>query len=199
LYLVRDKKTKRIIFSNPASLKEKLKNKAVYPHFDAKTMEVLKTDMKSLPQHYTVDTKGFLSPMSVEEMAAKGFLVFEEDLARYIEYSDENSLFPDDKYIRLVLLALKLNLIKTIQQCLEAFRMLDKEFEARVAQIYNPGLETKIMKDYIAWIDEGKPAGDKREIKYRSMKETIDSFKQEYKEVRAMIKEIIIPLKEQGT
>ncbi len=194
MYIIRMKKSKEIVLEHAAPLSAKLKGKDIYPAFNSKTMELLKYDGNTLPPHYKVTKDRSLVPKTAAELAEEGLIEFGEDLSLY----GVQVPAADDGNLQNVKLALELKLVKTIRHCREAFRMLDDEFEARVAQLYRPGLEAKIMKDYIEWMDEGKPADDKREKKYLDMKETINAVKEEYKEVRAALKAIIVPLKGQN-
>ena len=194
MYIVRMKKSKEVVLEHPASLDKKLKGKDIYPAFNSKTMELLKYDGDTLPPHYKVTKDRFLVPKTAAELAGEGLIEFGDDLGLY----GVKVPAADDSNLQNIKLALELKLVKSLRHCEEAFRMLDDEFEARVARLYRPGMEAKLMKDYMAWLEEGKPADDKREKKYLDMKETIDAIKDEYKEVRAKLKEIIVPLKEQN-
>lgn len=198
-YLIRDQKTKAIIYDTPSPVNKKLKGKDIYPEFNSKTMELLKYDGENPPEHFKVKKNGFIVEKTLPELAKEGLIRFGNQLKKYVEYQpamDEPGV--DKTYSHMVRLGLKHKLIKTVQQCQQAFSMLDDEFEARVARLYRPGMEAKILKDYIEWMEEGKPAGDKREKKYLDMKAAVDALKDEYKEVRAALKAIVIPLKEQS-
>ncbi len=194
MYLVRDKETKEIIFENSDPLPEGLSGRDVYPIFDGKKMELLTYDGEQLPQHYKV-RKGVVLEKTAKEKLRDGLIRFGTDLFQHVEYDGQSSDLPN---MQLVKAGLKNKLIKTIADCERAFKLLDDEFESRVGDKFRPGYEAKIMKDYIEWMEEGKPADDKREKKYLDMKETIASVKEEYKEVRAALKAIVIPLKEQN-
>ena len=190
LYVVLNKKTKDILHIQPAALSQKLKGKDVYPDFNSKTMQLAKTDLQRLPDHFNVNKKGFIVEKTFEEKILEGIIGFDE-LFRF-EGAFGDSGFDKVKFV------LDNKLIKTAAQCKAVFAYLDAEFEEKVAREYRPGMEAKLMKDYLEWMDEGKPAGDKREKKYLDMKETIAAVKEEYKEVRAALKVIVIPLKEQN-
>ncbi len=198
-YLIRDKKTKAIIYDTPAQINASLEGKDIYPEFNAKTMELLKYDGENPPEHFKVNKKGFIVEKTLPELVKDGLIRFGNQLAKYIEYQpamDEAGV--DKTNLHVVQLGLKHKLIKTIQQCQQAFGMLDDEFESRVSEKFRPGLEAKLMKDYMAWMEEGKPADDKREKKYLDMKAAIDAVKDEYKGVRAKLKKIIVPLKKKA-
>jgi hypothetical protein len=189
MYVVRNKKDKTIIHIDPTPLTQKRTGEEVFPDFNSKTMQLLKTNLTQLPDHFNVDKNGNIIEKTFEEKIKEGIIGFDELF--HFDGSFENAGFDSVAFV------LDNDLIKTIAQCEAVFAYLDAQFEARVAKIYSPGLETKIMKDYIAWMDEGKPDGDKRETKYNTMKANIDAIKEQYKEVRGKLKEIIIPLKEQ--
>jgi hypothetical protein len=197
-YLIRDKKTKSIIYDTPTPISPDLKGIDIYPEFNGKTMELLKFDGPNPPEHFKVNKKGFMVAKTLKELAKEGLIKFGAHLSKYIDYQAAMDHSGQNRtHFHVVQLGLKLKLIKTLYDCQQAFSMLDDEFESRVGEKYRPGLEAKIMKDYIAWMDEGKPEGDKRETKYKTMKADIESIKEEYKEVRAKLKKIILPLKEQ--
>lgn len=194
MYLVRDKETKEIIFENSEPLPEGLKGRDVYPIFDERKMELITYDGDRLPRHYKV-RKGVVLEKNLKEKLKDGLIRFGTDLFSHVEFDGKSSDLPN---MQIVKAGLKYKLIKTLADCELAFKLLDDEFEARVAQLYRPGMEAKLMKDFMAWMEEGKPAGDKREKKYLDMKAAVDAIKEEYKEVRAKLKEIIVPLKEQN-
>jgi hypothetical protein len=192
MYAVRDKATKEIIFENSDPLPKGLKGKDVYPIFDAKKMELLTYDGDQLPLHYKV-RKGVVFEKTSKEKLKDGLVKFDKDLFMHVEFDGESNDLPN---MQLVKKGLKHKLIKTATDCELAFLLLDEEFESRVADIFRPGYEVKIMKDFTDWIGEGKPEGDKREKKYLDMKAAIQAIKDEYKEPRANLKKIIVPLKE---
>lgn len=190
LYVVLNKKTKEILHIQPTALNQKLKGKDVYPDFNPKTMQLAKTDLQRLPDHFNVNKKGFIVEKTFEEKILEGIIGFDE-LFRF-EGASGDPGFDKVKFV------LDNKLIKTVAQCKAVFAYLDAEFEAKVAREYRPGLEAKLMKDYMAWLEQGKPADDKREKKYLDMKAAIDAIKEEYKEVRAKLKKIIVPLKKKA-
>lgn len=186
-----DKKTEKIIYKNTALGDKKLKGNEIYPYFNPKVMEIVEFDGDILPEHYKV-VKGKIVELTFKEKVKEGLVEFGEDLFSHVEFDGKNKDLPS---MQLVKVGLKYNLIKTLDHCNLAFNMLDEEFENQIAREYRPGYETKILKDYINWSNEGKPKNDKREKKYLEMQAFIDKLKEEYKPVRAKLKKIIGPLK----
>jgi hypothetical protein len=67
MYIVRDKKSKAIIHINPAPLEQNLEDKDVYFQFNNKTMEIGKTDMLYLPEHFDINKNGEIIEILSEE------------------------------------------------------------------------------------------------------------------------------------
>ena len=73
MYVVLDKKTKKIVHKNPAPLVADLKPQEVYFKFDPATMEIGKTD-GVLPEHFDVDKNGNIVERSLEKLASEGII-----------------------------------------------------------------------------------------------------------------------------
>jgi hypothetical protein len=80
MYLVRDKKSKKIIHVNPAPLSQDLKEKEVYYKFDQRTMEIGRTDRR-LPEHFEIDKEGIINELSLEEQVKRKIITLSEDEA----------------------------------------------------------------------------------------------------------------------
>jgi hypothetical protein len=199
MYIARDKKTKDILHINMAKLSENLEGIQVYSGFDPDTVEILKSELDHMPDHYNVDEKGYVVPKSREEKIIEGIIGFEE-LFRFQETgtasgsttagADTGTGIFDD-----IVFVLENNLIKTTEQCKIIFKYLDKHFEHEISGKYRSSFETKLLKDYIAWSNEGKPSNDKRETKYLKMKTYIDGVKEQYKPLRGELKKLITQIK----
>ena len=74
MYVVRTKKTKEVLFINHAPLKDKLKGKDVWPEYDARTMQVLKSKLPDLPAHYRVDENDLIVALTNKELVEQGLL-----------------------------------------------------------------------------------------------------------------------------
>ena len=196
MYIVRDLETKDILCENPLPVSDDLQGIDIYPHFDEQTMELLKTDVEDIiPSReelaqYGVDEHGFLIQKPLEERVNEGLIEFGPELTGYVEKPGLVA-----RAVKTVELGLKVNLIKTVVDCEKAFAMLDDDFERRVAEKYKPGIETKVIKGLVEWMYEKRPENDKREGKYLRMKEDIEKIKDEYKPIRAQLKELIGALK----
>lgn len=76
MYIVRDKKTKKVIHTNPAPLFQNLKGKDVYYKFDSLKMEIGKTD-GLLPKHFDISETGEIVELTVQELVDKGVIKLE--------------------------------------------------------------------------------------------------------------------------
>lgn len=76
MYIVRDKKTKKILHNNPAPLVQNLGNKEVYFKFDPKKMEIGKTD-GSLPEYFDINEKEEIVELTLPDLVERGFVKLE--------------------------------------------------------------------------------------------------------------------------
>ena len=74
MYVVRNKKTKEIIHINPAPLSQKLEGKDVYYYYDEEAMEIGKTDLTVLPDHFIIDSQGYIRELSLAEKVKRGII-----------------------------------------------------------------------------------------------------------------------------
>lgn len=74
MYIVRDKKTKQIIHINPAPLLQVLEGKDIYYQYNSETMEIGKTDLLELPEHYIIDSQNNICQLSLEEQVKQGII-----------------------------------------------------------------------------------------------------------------------------
>ena len=68
MYVVRTKKTKEVLFINHAPLKDKLKGKDVWPEYDHRTMQIIKSKLPDLPAHYRVDENDMIVALTNDVM-----------------------------------------------------------------------------------------------------------------------------------
>lgn len=73
MYIVRNKKTKKLIHANPAPLSQNLKGKEIYYKFNSKTMEIGKSDCK-LPEHFDINENGEIVELHLTDMVDKGII-----------------------------------------------------------------------------------------------------------------------------
>lgn len=76
MYAVREKKSKKIIHINPAPLKQALEGKDVYSKFDARKMEIGKSE-GPLPEHYDITADGEIVELGLEEKVKAGIIELE--------------------------------------------------------------------------------------------------------------------------
>jgi hypothetical protein len=81
--------------------------------------------------------------------------------------------------------------LKTCSQCEEALAIMNKEIEAKIAEKYSFGYEVKLVKRYTEWLNDGKPAKDRREKKYLDMQIYIEDMKKQYKPLREKVRKIM--------
>jgi len=196
MYIIRDKKSKAFLCKNPAPVSRKLRGIELYPHFDPETMEVLKFDGEHLPQYYKVDENGTILKKTFREKAMEGLVEFSWEFltqpiepVRETEGTDSTKLvIGQSRGIQAIELGFEAELIKTRAHCDLALKMLNEEFERRLAQTYPPGLEMKITKALVEWLYEDRPSDDSREQAYQTMKSEIATLKNEYKPLRDQLK-----------
>ena len=73
MYIVRNKKTKKLIHMNPAPLSQNLKEKEIYYKYNSKTMEIGKSDSK-LPKYFDINESGKIIELQLMDMVEKGFI-----------------------------------------------------------------------------------------------------------------------------
>lgn len=74
MYIVINKKTKKVIYKNPAPLSQKLCEQDVYADYDSKTMTILKTERENLPQFYEVKKGGTVVELDKQQQVKKGLI-----------------------------------------------------------------------------------------------------------------------------
>jgi len=76
MYVVRDKKSKKVIHINPAPLVQALEGKDIYFEFDAKKMEIGRSDVP-LPEHFDISKDGEIIALGIEEKVKAGLIELE--------------------------------------------------------------------------------------------------------------------------
>lgn len=74
MYIVRSKKTKKILHVNPAPLSQQLSGQAIYYKFNPKTMEIGKTDSRRLPEHFNINKDGEIVELTIQEKIKAGII-----------------------------------------------------------------------------------------------------------------------------
>jgi hypothetical protein len=72
MYIVRDKKTKKIVHVNPAPLSQRLEGPDIYYKFDPATMEVARGDLSVVPEHFDINAQGLIVPWTVQQEVEAG-------------------------------------------------------------------------------------------------------------------------------
>lgn len=67
MYIVRDKKSKKIIHINPTPPEFNLEGKEVYYQFNGKTMEIGKTGLRYVPEQFDINERGEIVDLSAQE------------------------------------------------------------------------------------------------------------------------------------
>ena len=78
MYIVRNKKTKKIIHLNPAPSTQKLKDKEVYFKFNRKTMEMGKTE-GDIPEYFDINKKGEIVELTPGEKVRAGIITLKPE------------------------------------------------------------------------------------------------------------------------
>lgn len=72
MYVIRDKKSKKIRYIDRRTISPKLKATEIYPDFDVKTMEFGNTEEDYLPANFHIDKKGNITEWTLEEKIKAG-------------------------------------------------------------------------------------------------------------------------------
>lgn len=178
MYIVREKKSKKIIHTNPAPLAQNLGDKEVYHKFDSKKMEIGRTD-GLLPEHFDINEKGEIVELTLSDLVEKGVVKLET----HQKISGENIV---DKTVS--------ELVKEGLLKLQPNQKVEKNHivEKSLKELVDDGIvklapsqkivENKIVgkslieqvKDGIIKIDEPFEYVDGDEIKKHSIKEIVD-------------------------
>ncbi len=209
MYIVRHRKTKRILHVDKSPLSKKLKPRELYPSFDKSVMELLKTDLPKLPQHFTVDRNGLVKPMTLEQQVEagvrkllphqkiKGNAIVPKTLREKVEsgvlvldapFEHINS--KGKRVKRSASQLIKSKLLTTDAQVDRVLAMIAKDTLAAIEQVYPIRNELRITKDFSLWMYEGRPADDEREQEMLNMEAYIHSVRAEAESLKAAANEL---------
>ncbi len=79
MHVIRNKKTKKVLFIDYSMSKKPKKARAVYPEFNASKMELGWTDTQHIPADFDIDGKGNIVPISLETLIKNGTVKPEPD------------------------------------------------------------------------------------------------------------------------
>ncbi|QTA93980.1 hypothetical protein [Desulfonema magnum] len=74
MYIIREKKTKKIIFHHPMAFDADLKGGDIFPEFDPTTMETGWSDSIHLPQYFIINEEGKVVGLTAEEAVDQDLL-----------------------------------------------------------------------------------------------------------------------------
>jgi len=74
VYVVRNKRSQKILHINPAPLSQGLAGEEIYHAWNPKTMEIGRFDGAVLPEHFRIDEAGEVIPLTLEEKVAAGLV-----------------------------------------------------------------------------------------------------------------------------
>ena len=77
MYVVRNKKSKKILHVNPAPLSQELDGTDIFQGFDPKKMEIGRWEGPVLPEHFDIDKKGRVVELPLEKKVRKGLVELE--------------------------------------------------------------------------------------------------------------------------
>ena len=193
MYIVVDKKTKTVLHVNPIAVNDDLTEAEIYADFDPNTMLIGKSDATSIPSAFEIDDNGKIIQLSNADASDSG--PDEEVLSVALEAPFE-TMVNGTLVIRSLEQLLEDGALTTVADCQKA---LDREYETietEIAKHYPPSREMKLTKAYTVWIDEGKPADDKRVREYLEMEAYIDTVKGANRAARTQLKELLATLQE---
>lgn len=102
------------------------------------------------------------------------------------EYIEDNEI-----KIRPIEHLVEQNLLATEAHCEQALEHISAVVEEQIGQQYSAGFELKITKEYILWLEDDKPEGDKRQARFREMNEYVSEVKAAYKPLKAEIRTLL--------
>lgn len=176
MYVVVDKKSRRLIHQNPAPLASNLKPEEVYYKFDANTMEIGKTDGK-LPGRFEVDKNGNIVPLPGSN---PGRQIVQNGPGQQFPGNLNHALLSQSMDARQARPLGDRELYEKEQISLEEYKARRIEYFSRLSfQKRNEILpEYKVLNAALGIYDEKKT---------EMIKSTILAFKEEFKRVRDMI------------
>ena len=79
MYVLRDKKTKDVIYIDYVDERYSSKPEEVYAKYDPVNMEMGWSDGRRLPIDFNIDNNGFIQPMCLDERIKKGLIELSDD------------------------------------------------------------------------------------------------------------------------
>ncbi len=152
MYVIRDKNIKLVLKIHKAPLADELSPEEVFSGFDPQTMEMGKHAHGRLPKYFDIDEEGFIQRLTKRQFEK----LLEVDEGEGITMATVNANDPSNP------------------------DAIAAAIEAKIAERYPTGRELKIMKGYLDWISEDKPANDIRLKKYRTMQRYIGRVKESF-------------------
>lgn len=183
MYIIQDKKTNTVLYNSPTMM-DGLSGEEVYAGFDPKTMRLLINTSGVLPEYFKADKDGFVVEKTFEEKVKDKDLSLQEIFRFDPDREAEKGKFDPLAF------CLKEGRIKSSDDCSLVLGYLTSKFEYELAQQYSPGYETKLLKEYIAWMAEGKSAKDSREKNYIAMQTAVAELKKSDKPIRDKVKKL---------
>ena len=218
MYLVIDKKTKKVLHENPSPVSKKISKKSIWKKFDPKSMEIIELANEELfeiengifskkPEQTEVSQEMVLTQIvekqeatmsefqriednkvmqiALEELIASGKIELNEPFEQLVDGEIEQ--FSLEYLIANDLLSTKAHWEKALD-------FLRAKIEGKIAKELPIGLEMKITKEYIAWINDGKPTNDNRSVRYEEMQNLISSIKEQHDQLKTQIQSKISSL-----
>lgn len=137
------------------------------------------------PEEKLVDGK--ILGKSLKELVEEGITSIDEPF-EFINEHDELDYRPLGEIVAN-------NLINTLPQAEMALNILNDGLTKDIEQCYSVGKESKLLKAYICWIQEGQPEGDSRQVNYIAMQQHIEEVKAQYQPMKNKIKDLLEELK----
>ncbi len=209
MYIVRDKSSLQILHTLNADLSLNLDGQQVYSVYNPDTMELLKSELGSVPDTFNVDEDGFIYAKTLQEKLLSGQVDFTQvfndqcegaSLNPLQDSASDSSVTGEEGINQLgsqaqktdwVAFVLDHNLIDTPKKAQIVFGYLISKFEQALQEKYSQGMELKILKAYMDWQDDGKPGEDARQAKYLKMKEDVAGVKALHKPLMNRVKEVM--------
>lgn len=203
MYIVRNRKTQRIIHVNKAPLSAKLKAKDVYPTFDAEVMELLKTDLDALPAYFEVDRHGKIKVLSLEQQVKsgkrvlqphqklKGGAIVSKTLEELVK-EGHTTLNEPFEYLkngkrakRTAAQLIQQKLISKPEHLDAVVTLIDRDTITAIEGLYPPRTEIRITKNFALWMYAGRPKDDDREQAMLDMESFIQSVRADAAQLKA--------------
>lgn len=198
-YIIRHKQTGDVLYVAQGNRPLKEVNASeLYAAFDAKSMEIGWTNWSILPRQFNIAEDGSLvaddsledqdraktpdiiRPLILKEQVARGIIQLNAPF-EYIEDEQLKRRSPQE--------IADTDAIASLEEAERYLAFISDRISTEIGKAYPIGDELKLVKSYMAWLNEGKPANDKRELEYLEMQESVTAIKQKYADMKAYAKE----------